>query len=346
MPPRAVVVGAGSLGTLYGAALARAGARVQLLARRPHAEAIARNGGVTVASLNGAWHAPLGADWRPERIEPAEIAIVMTKSHDTAPALASLAHLTDRLEVAVSFQNGIVKDMLLCDWCGEERVIGGISMVGATLEGPGAVSHTLAGPTYTGELPTGTSERVDRLAALLNAGGLPTIVSAQILAAEWSKLAHAGPSMTITTLSGLPFDQALRDARLADLYVRLLREAAAVAGAGAEPVGLLDLPGTFPVRTFVDAEHDAAVEMVRERGRQITSTGATNVVISMLKDLRDGRRLELEAIHQYVVDEARRRDVSVPLSIETLAELRRLDPGTGPQRPSPTPPPRPPAPRR
>ena len=77
---RVVVVGAGALGTVYGAGLARGGATVQLLARRPHAEAIQAAGGVEIRGVDGSWHAELDADWRPERIEPADTVIVMTKS--------------------------------------------------------------------------------------------------------------------------------------------------------------------------------------------------------------------------------------------------------------------------
>ena len=81
---RAVVVGAGSLGTVYGAALARAGLDVQLLAREEHARAIQARGAVTVDSFGEQWEVRLRADWRPERIEPAEIVIVLTKTPDTA----------------------------------------------------------------------------------------------------------------------------------------------------------------------------------------------------------------------------------------------------------------------
>ena len=154
---RVVVVGAGALGTVYGAGLARGGATVQLLARRPHAEAIRAAGGVEIRGVDGSWHAELDADWRPERIEPADTVIVMTKSHDTARALAELPQLVDGIEVAASFQNGIEKDRLLAEWCGKDRVVGGMSMVGATLERPGVVSHTLPGATYTGELPEETA---------------------------------------------------------------------------------------------------------------------------------------------------------------------------------------------
>jgi ketopantoate reductase len=133
--------------------------------------------------------------------------------------------------------------------------------------------------------------------------------------------------MTMTTLPRLPFDRALQDAALADLYVRLLREAAAVAGSGPGAVELLDLPGTFPVHTLSTVNHAEAVELVRERGREMARAGHTNITVSMLKDVQDGRRLELDAIHRYVVREAERRGVPVPLSVASLRLLELLDPG-------------------
>jgi 2-dehydropantoate 2-reductase len=322
---RVVVVGAGALGTVYGAGLARGGAVVQLLARRPHAEAIQAAGGVEIRGVDGTWHAELTADWRPERIEPADTVIVMTKSHDTARALAELPHLLDTVEVAASFQNGIEKDRLLAEWCGEDRVVGGMSMVGATLDRPGIVSHTLPGATYTGELPAGDSPRVKALVAALEAGGLRAIATDEILSVEWSKLVHAGPSMTMTAMPQLPFHRALQDPGLANLYVHLLREGADVAAAGSEPVEFLDLPGMFPVRSYLAASHAAAVAMVRERGLQMERSGSTNVITSMLRDLQTGRRLELDAVHGFLVAEGDRLGVPVPYNRTCLELLLALD---------------------
>lgn len=322
---RVVVVGAGALGTVYGAGLARGGASVQLLARRPHAEAIQAAGGVEIVGVDETWHADLTADWRPERIEPADTVIVMTKSHDTARALAGLTHIRDAIEVAVSFQNGIEKDRLLAQWCGPKKVVGGMSMVGATLDRPGTVSHTLPGATYTGELPRGVSPRVRALGAALEAGGLRTVVTDQILSAEWSKLVHAGPSMTMTALPQLPFHRALQDHGMADLYVRLLREGAAVAAALPEAVELLDLPGMFPVRSYLDASHADAVAMVQKRGAEMERSGATNVITSMLRDLQSGRRLELDAVHGFLVHEGNRLGVPVPYNRTCLELLLALD---------------------
>ncbi len=322
---RVLVVGAGALGTIYGAGLSRGGATVQLLARRPHAEAIQGAGGVEIRGVDETWHAELTADWRPKRIEPADTVVVMTKSHDTALALAELPHLVDAVEVAVSFQNGIEKDRLLAAWCGADRVLGGMSMVGATLDRPGVVSHTLPGATYIGELPEGDSPRAQALGAALEAGGLRAVVTAQILSVEWSKLVHAGPSMTMTAVPQLPFHRALQDPGLADLYIRLLREGADVAAAGPDPVEFLDLPGMFPVRSYLAASHDDAVAMVRERGLQMEQAGSTNVITSMLRDLQTGRRLELDAIHSFLVAEGDRLGVPVPYNRTCFEVLLALD---------------------
>lgn len=323
---RVLIVGAGGLGTVYGAALARAGADVQLFARRPHAEAIQHTGGVEIRQPEACFTVALRAEWRPERIEPADTVIVMTKSHDTTAALAELGHIAGTVSLALSFQNGVEKDELLAAWCGADRVIGAMSMVGATLDAPGRVSHTLLGASYLGELPRGVSSRVRALGGELEAGGMAVVLSERIRAVEWSKLAHAGPSMTMTALPRLPFHAALQDPGLAHLYVDLLREGAAVAAGDPDAVPLEDLPGMFPVGWLASAAREQAVALVREMGRRMEEAGSTNVITSMLRDLQSGRRLELDAVHGYIVAEARRLGIEVPFNRVCLELLQAMDP--------------------
>ena len=134
--------GAGSLGTVYGAALARAGLDVQLLAREEHARAIQERGAVIVDSFGEQWEVPLRADWRPERIEPAEIVILLTKTPDTATALAGLPQVRETVRIAASFQNGVAKDDELAAWSGAETVVGAVAMVGGTLRDARATCTT------------------------------------------------------------------------------------------------------------------------------------------------------------------------------------------------------------
>jgi 2-dehydropantoate 2-reductase len=322
---RAVVIGAGALGSVYGAALARGGADVQLLARRAHAEAIAAAGGVTVRSVDGDWFAPLRAAWRPADIEPAELAILLCKSYDSAAALEGLVHVGPA--VAVSFQNGVEKDAVLARWCGAERILGGMSMVGATLPRPGEVAHTLAGTTYVGELPVGTSDRAAAVGALLEAGGLPTVVTERIASAEWSKLVHAAPTMTLCALARVPFHRELLDPGLAAQHAALVAEGVAIARAAGVDVD--DWPGMFPVRTLAAVPAAEAVGLLHARGRAMAAAGSTDVRISMRDDVECGRPIEVEAVQGFLARAAARAGVDAPLTQASYELVRAVDAARG-----------------
>jgi len=322
--PRVLVIGAGALGSVYGACLARAGLAVTLLGREAHARAVREQGGLTVADTSGeSWKVHLAAEWRAEAVGEHEVVVLLTKSHDSRAALAALEHVRGNVQVAVSLQNGVQKDRILADWCGAERVIGGMSMVGATLEAPGVVQRSLAGATYLGELPTGLSDRCDWLVQRLEDGGMKAIQCPAMLAAEWAKLIHAAPVMSLTATSHRPLHEVLLDGELSRHYVDAVREGMAVAAAAG--IDVPDFPGLFPVRKIAHAPSpEAAVELVHARGRQLSASGATRVRISMLVDLERGRRLELEAVHGFLVSEAQRLGVEVPVTRADLAALERV----------------------
>lgn len=308
---RVVVVGAGSLGTVYGAALARAGLDVQLLARESHARAIQAAGSVRIDSFGERWDVPLRAEWRPELIEPAEIVILLTKTPDTRAALESLDHLRDDVRLAVSFQNGVSKNEELAAWGGPETVLGAVAMVGATLEEPGHVRHTMNGPSFLGELDGTSSPRLERLAAALEAGGLPAVVTDRIRSVEWSKLVHAVPTTALPALTGLYLHQIFTEPELAGLYVDMVREGLAVATAVG--VELDDWGALFPVRSIGTAPRDEAVELALAHGGRLVENGMTTITVSMLQSVQTRRRLEVEALQGYVSREGARLGVPTPM---------------------------------
>lgn len=315
---RVLVVGAGALGSVYGGMLARAGFDVQLLAREAHARAIRETGGLRILRGDESLLAPVRAEWRPERIEPAEIVVLLTKTVDSVGALAPLAGLVDAVRVAVSLQNGVAKDDELAAWCGRERVAGAMSVVGATFVEPGVVRFTLPGPTYLGELPAGTSERVERLGEVLRAAGFEIHVTDRILSAEWSKLVHAMPVMSLAALARLPYHRLLLDPDLATLFVRLIREGTAVAAAAG--VELDDWPMLMPLRTMAGMTDREALDLVQAFGRELEAKGMTQVIISMLQSVETRRRLEVDAVQGFLAREAARLGVPAP-TVDACARL-------------------------
>jgi 2-dehydropantoate 2-reductase len=320
---RVTIVGAGSLGSVYGGLLARAGHDVQLLAREPHARAIQEAGGLRLGTAEGDELVRVRADWRPERIEPAEIAIVLTQAPDTATALEGLGHVRDGLRLAVSLQNSVEKDDVLRAWCGEGPVVGGVSMVGGTLVEPGYARHTFDRATVVGELPAGSSPRVERFAELLRDAGLSGVVSQNVLGAEWAKVIHSAPVMALAALTRMDLHELLLSPELAPLYVRLAREGAAVAEAAG--VELDDGPLDFPLCRIVSADDVDAVELVRNEGRRMERAGMTSIRVSMLQSIERGRRTEVETVHGFLVREGERLGVPVPASRLFYGVLRAID---------------------
>lgn len=321
-----LIAGAGSLGSVYGGFLARAGHDVQLLARQAHAEAVTARGGVEVHSPEETFLAPVRATADPAAVQAVDTLILLCKAPDSGPLLEGISHLASGVRTAVSLQNGVVGSDVLSRWCDPEAVIGGVSMVGATLVEPGVVAHTLVGPTFLGDLSAGgPNPGAAPLAAAVGASGLPTVLTDRIRSVEWSKLVHANPSMAVTALTRLDFHHAFLIPELAEGFLDLVLEGVAVADAAGVEVD--DWPHLLPVRTLASLPRSEALDRIAAHGRRLADAGMTHVRISMLQSIESGRRTEVDVIQGHLVREAARLGVDTPatrFAHQMLAGLDRL----------------------
>lgn len=300
---RIVVLGAGGLGSIIAAFFARAGHDVALVARGEHLATV-RERGMTVTGL-AAFTVPVDA------VESAtgdcDLLVLATKTPHTRAALTLVEGL--RPAHAISLQNGIPKDAILAEAFGE-AVVGATTMVGATRTAPGVAAYTLDGATYVGPVP---------FAEAWNATGLELTVVEDIVAHEWAKQALQGPAGALAVASDLP--NHLVHLRLARPLAEAIREVAAVARAAGVELAAGEHYG-FDVRAIATSSLDEAVERVRRRGEELVAAGKTEIVVSMLQDVRAGRETEIEETAGYVVAEAERLGVEVPV-LRTLTEIVR-----------------------
>ena len=90
--------------------------------------------------------------------------------------------------VAISFQNGLGNEETIAGVLGAERVLGGVTAQGASIEGPGRIRSYADLPSRIGELQGGVSERATAIAHAFSEHGLETTPSDHIRHDIWKKL--------------------------------------------------------------------------------------------------------------------------------------------------------------
>jgi 2-dehydropantoate 2-reductase len=136
---KVVVVGAGALGSIVGAHLARAGEDVVFVARGERA-ALLRQHGIVITGLAD-FTVPVTVATGPDVVHTADVLLVTVKTYDTESALADLRHLC--VPSVLSLQNGVLKNEQLARVFGWERVLGAAVVVAGEVLGDGAVRFTL-----------------------------------------------------------------------------------------------------------------------------------------------------------------------------------------------------------
>ena len=181
-----LVVGAGAIGGLYAAYLAKV-AKVSVIdLNQAHVDAIRGSGlaltGLTesVTRINAfASAAEMGK-------QKLDAVIILVKSQATEAAFKSVEPFIEGRPVLVTFQNGMGNDELL-EKITDLDVAHGVSFEAARYDGPGKVHHLVHGECSWIGPSRGTLESVAWLGELMDQSGLPTKSAADPRGAIWGK---------------------------------------------------------------------------------------------------------------------------------------------------------------
>src|SRR5436190_245416 len=103
--PRIAVLGAGAVGCYFGGMLARSGARVTLIGRGPHVEAMNRDG-LFLQSAHFQGHIPVSASTNIDAAAGSDFVLLCVKTLDTEDAVKTLAPHLGAASL-ISLQNGV-----------------------------------------------------------------------------------------------------------------------------------------------------------------------------------------------------------------------------------------------
>ena len=137
---RVAIYGAGSLGTILGAFISKAGVPIELINRnKAHVEALQAKGAQVVGTMN--FNQPVVAYTPDQMSGEYDILFLMTKQQHNAEVVQMLKGFLASDGVLVTFQNGL-PEMQIADVLGEERVLGCTVAWGATMQSPGVCELT------------------------------------------------------------------------------------------------------------------------------------------------------------------------------------------------------------
>lgn len=296
------IIGAGAMGSLIGFYLSGVGGHeVWLLdAWQQHIATIQAHGLECEHDTTRA-RRRVNATTVPTEVGDCDVVIILVKAHQTARAAEYARALARETTLVVTLQNGVGNREVLAQALGQQRVTQGVTLLGATLLGPGQVRHAGSGPTIF----AGTRDHADRLAALVTvfqAAGLPTEIRDDVEALIWSKLAVNVGINALTALLRVPNGVLAVTPATRDLVRKLVGEATAVAAARGTP-----LPDDTPARVLAVAETTRANRS------------------SMLQDVLRGSPTEIETINGAIVREGERLGVPTPYNRVITELVRALD---------------------
>ena len=270
---RIAVVGAGAVGSVYGALLARSGHEVTLVdVATEQVDAINRDGIVLAGAGGDEPSVPAAASTDAAAVRGAEAVLVLVKAYATGAAARSLAPHLGEDAIAVTLQNGLGNDRALAAVLGPERVVAGATTVGAELLGPGRVAAAptaLEGGSLTslGAPAAGSPARAaaGRLADALNGSGLPAELRDDVEIVIWRKLAFTASMGPLCALLRCSVADALESEPGRRALRRMFGEVVAVGAACGVELDAADLweqalatwGGIGPHRPSLAVDHEA-----------------------------------------------------------------------------------------
>ena len=298
---RIAVIGAGGIGAIYGAALAKAGAEVIFVARGAHLAAMRERGLKIEGDRGETYISPAQATDDPASIGPVDIVLFCVKLWDVESAGAAIRPVVGPETAVIPLQNGVDAHERLIPVLGRDAVMGGTAFVTGSIVAPGVVRQTGTYQRMTfGELDGTISTRGKRLAELCAAAGFEGVLSPDVLVPIWDKFTMLVPLANINALTRAPMGKYRSDPDLWALLEGSLRET--VAAGRAEGVNLAP-----------DAV-DKAVALIRSMPE--------HHMTSMGNDLLRGNRLELPWFAGKIVELGRKHGVPTPVNSFVYAALK------------------------
>jgi 2-dehydropantoate 2-reductase len=272
---RILVVGAGAIGGYFGGRLLQAGRDVTFLVRPKRAAELAA-AGLVIKSPNGDVTLKDPPAVQADKLaEKFDVVLLSCKAFDLDDAIQSFAPAVGPQTSIIPLLNGMLHLDVLDRKFGQERVLGGLCAIAATLNDQREVVQLQPMQSLTfGECDGKMSDRVRAIAEVFADGKIGSVASEQIIQDMWEKWVFLASLAASTSLMRAPVGVILAAPGGKDFILGMLDECSAVAAA----------EGFAPRAPFL------------ERARGMLTAEGSQLTASMFRDIKVGARVEADHV--------------------------------------------------
>lgn len=294
--PRVAIVGAGAMGSIFGAALSTSGCDTVFVdVSLPLVERLRERGLVVIDEDQQERSIAVQATADPHSAGAFDLVLFWVKCYHTESAAKLAKPLVGPRTVVGSFQNGWGNGDVLARFFPPEQIAVGVTYDSGTVLEPGRVAHTYTAETFVGPYAGESLDDARWVADTIRNAGLNVTATASIRAVIWEKLVMTAATLPTAALTGLASGALGTPGPLLDLVDGLASEAVTTARAAGYSLNL--------------------DQMLREMRASLVGEGKA----SMLQDVERGRQTEIDVINGAVVREADARGIDVPLNRAMIA---------------------------
>lgn len=318
---KCAIYGAGAMGTVLGAYIAKAGVEIDLVNRnKEHIEALKEHGAHIIGTVD--FTQKVNALLPEEMTGQYDIILLMTKQRYNADIVSFLKDKLKEDGAICTCQNGLPEPKI-AQMIGDDRTLGCAIAWGATFHGKGVSELTSDPAALTFSLGAfGKGNHLQDVKKLLECMGT-VIVEENFIGARWSKLLINSAFSGLSTVTGATFGEVSKEKRARTVAQRIMKECidvAKAAGIRIEPVQGHKIDKLFDYKgKLKKAISFALIPIAMKKHARLIS--------SMLQDLRAGKICEIDFINGVVCEYGKKYGVPTPCNARTVEIVHGIEQG-------------------